>query len=119
MEREIDGFGEWLRHTLPGQSEGFYLGPCGVSYADELLRDMRVRPMRRRHWLADEFLPAWPSNYATLAEERRARDRSVPPSFVAVLPTSTATHAARFLGPLSVSSNLPGAQVDRDSLTLR
>jgi hypothetical protein len=73
MDREIAARRAWLGRVMPGRSDGFFLGPCGVHYVDELLRDMGLSTRRRRSWLAEHFLPAWPSNYATLGAERRAR----------------------------------------------
>ena len=82
MHREIARVRQWASRVMPARSQGFFIGPHVTHYLDELLRDMGLPTARRTNFVAENLLPQWPSNYQTLAEERRhAREGRTPPSF--------------------------------------
>jgi hypothetical protein len=73
MEREIDRVHAWLAATFPDRSGGYFIGPAIIPYVDELLRDMELRTRRETRWTAEWLGRLWPSRYAAVAAERRAR----------------------------------------------
>jgi dimethylaniline monooxygenase (N-oxide forming) len=72
MEEEIDRVLAWNREVFPGRPGGYFIGPYLAHYVDELMRDMGQPCARTRSSVLEYFGPYRPSQYATLAEDRRS-----------------------------------------------
>jgi len=73
MEQEVRLLHRWMDRTMPNRAQGIFVGPYVAQYIDELLADMGLRTRRTSNFVAENLMPLWPSRYAALGEERRAR----------------------------------------------
>jgi len=58
---------------MPNRAQGIFVCPYVAQYIDELLADMGLRTRRTSNFVVENLMPLWPSRYAALGGERRAR----------------------------------------------
>ncbi|MFW6052002.1 MAG: flavin-containing monooxygenase [Myxococcota bacterium] len=83
MDEEIERVHRWTARVFPGRNEGYFIGAYVAQHADELMRDMGLRPHRERNPLREYLAPLWAERYADLEAERhreRLNGRSPQPA---------------------------------------
>ena len=84
MDAAIDRVHAWVAKDMSHRKEGFFVGANVPQYIDDLLGDMGIRTQRMPDFIRENFGPIFPSRFATVGDERRAKreGRIVPKTFL-------------------------------------
>lgn len=83
MDSAIERVHAWVAKDMSYRKEGFFVGANVPQYIDDLLGDMDIRTRRMPDFIRENFGPIFPSRFASVGDERRAKreGRIVPKPF--------------------------------------